>query len=187
VIKNSYPIKLDVSDKKQVEQGVKEVISKFGRVDILINNAGIAEWGKVIDVPYEHFERHISVNLLGAIYCTKAVLPYMVRQKSGVIINISSGLGKRGEAEASAYSASKFGMMGFSESIADEFKEYNIKVSTISPGEVDTPIHDSYLEKNSDRRGLMLKPGDIAELSLFLASLPYRVGIREVGVRSNYL
>lgn len=185
-IKNSYPIKLDVSDKKQVENSIKEVIKRFKKIDILVNNAGIAEWGKVIDVPYEHFERQIAVNLIGTIYCTKAVLPYMAKQSSGTIINISSGLGKRGEAECSGYCASKFGLMGFSESIADEFKEYKIKVHIISPGMVDTPIHDSYMAKNSDERKKMLIPEDIAEVALFLVTLPYNVGIKEISVRPNY-
>ncbi len=184
-IKNSYPVKLDVSDKDSVEKAVKEIIGKFGRIDILVNNAGIAEWGKVIDVDYGHFERQINTNLFGVIYCTKAVLPYMAKQKSGTIINISSGSGKKGEAECSAYCASKFGLMGFSESIAEEFKEYKIKVHTISPGMVDTPIHDSYISQNSAERKKMLLPEDIAEVALFLCGLPYRVGIKEVGVRPS--
>ena len=184
-IRNSFPVEMDVSDKNAVEKAVKEIIKKFGRIDILVNNAGIAEWGKVLDVDYEHFEKHIAVNLLGAIYCTKVVLPFMAKQKSGTIINISSGLGKRGEAECSAYCASKFGLMGFSESIAEEFKEYKIKVHTISPGMVDTPIHDSYIPQNSDERKKMLLPEDIAGVALFLCTLPYRVGIKEVGVRPN--
>lgn len=185
-IKNSFPVEMDAADRTNVIEAVDTVIKIYKRIDILVNNAGIAEWGKVLDVPYEHFEKHIAVNLLGAIYCTKAVLPYMARQKSGIIININSGLGKRGEAECSAYCASKFGLMGFSESIAEEFKEYNIKVHTISPGMVDTPIHNSYIPKNSSERKKMLLAEDIANMALFLCTLPDRVAIKEIGVRPNF-
>ena len=185
-IKNSYPYKLDVSDRKEVETVISEVISRFKRIDILVNNAGIAEWGSVIDSPYEHFERQINVNLLGTIYCTKAVIKFMAEQRSGTIINISSGLGKRGEAEASAYCASKFGVIGFSESIAEELKQYRINVHIISPGMVDTPIHDSYIAKDSSERKKMLMPEEIADVALFLATKPYYVGIKEISVRPNY-
>ncbi len=180
-IKNSYPLELDVTNKQSVKKAVKQIITKFKKIDILINNAGIAEYGKVADVDYVHFETQIKTNLLGTICCTKEVLPYMIKQKSGKIINISSGSGKKGAAETSAYCASKFGVVGFTESIAEEFKQYNINVHLINPGKVNTTIHK--IPHNDSRREKMLLPEDIANTCAFLAKLPERVDIREMNVK----
>src|SRR3989339_424014 len=139
-IKNSFPVELDVADKKSVKSAVQKIISRFKRIDILINNAGIVDYGTLLDVDYEHIDSQISTNLLGTIYCTKEVLRYMAAEKSGIIINIGSGSGKKGAAETSVYCASKFGVTGFTESIAEEFRHHNIKVHLINPGKVNTSI-----------------------------------------------
>jgi 3-oxoacyl-[acyl-carrier protein] reductase len=157
-------VKCDVSISSQVNSLVKSA-EKFGSktIDILVNNAGVAFNKKLIDTSEEEWDQTINTNLKGAFLFTKAVLPYMIARKSGVILNVNSGAGKVGFSNLSSYCASKFGLLGLAESLALEVDTYNIRVMTIFLGQVATKMWQdfdySYYEKNKSR---MLSPRDVA-------------------------
>ncbi len=180
---SAFAFKCDLTDKKQIEMLSNFVLKKFGKIDILLNNAGIAFWKKFNEMPLDEIEKTISLNLMGTIYCTKAFLPQFLEQKSGTIINISSGLGKRGATGAVAYCASKFGVVGFSESLYWELKDFGINVSCVLPGKVDTALFD--LPKNSPERKKMLSAEKVAELIVFLCKQPPFTNIKEISIRSG--
>jgi 3-oxoacyl-[acyl-carrier protein] reductase len=159
-------IRCDVSISSQVNSLVKSVMEKFGNntIDILVNNAGVAFNTKLIDTSEEEWDQTIDSNLKGAFLFTKAVLPYMISNRSGVILNVNSGAGKAGFSNLSAYCASKFGLVGLAESIALELSEYqNIRVLTIFLGEVATKMWQeydfSYYQRNKSK---MLQAKDVA-------------------------
>jgi 3-oxoacyl-[acyl-carrier protein] reductase len=156
-------IRCDVSNSFEVEHLVSSTIDTFKSIDILVNNAGIVYIKKLIDTS-EEWDKTIDINLKGSFLCTKAVLPFMIKNKSGVIINVSSGAGKTGFPDISAYCASKFGMIGLTESLAWEVANHNIRVMAICPGEVDTKMQQSvdlnYYKKNKNN---MLQPITVAE------------------------
>ena len=153
-------IKCDVSQASEIDYVVKSTIENFRRIDILVNNAGIVYIKKLIDTSEKEWDKTMDINLKGAFLFSKAVLPFMIKNGDGVIINVSSGAGKTGFPDISAYCASKFGMIGLTESLAWEVG----KVMAICPGEVDTKMqHDvdlDYYTKNKDK---MLKPNQVAE------------------------
>ena len=133
-------IKCDVSISSQVNSLVKSTIDKLGfeTIDILVNNAGVVFNKKLADTSEEEWDQTINTNLKGAFLFTKAVLPYMIRKKSGVILNLNSGAGKAGFCNLSSYCASKFGLTGLAESLALEVATYNIRVLTVFLGQVAT-------------------------------------------------
>lgn len=138
----------DVSDPSQVERLIRQAGERFGKVDTLVNNAGIGSAARFEEQPIEDFRRVMETNFWGAVYACKAVVPQMRSQPSGgVIINISSILGKRGLPFETAYCASKFALAGFSEALRTEIMTDNIDVSTIFPGAVETEIWDSATNK----------------------------------------
>ncbi len=168
---NALGIKCDVSKPAEVNSLVKLAIEKFGSstigstIDILVNNAGVAFNRKLIDTSPEEWNQTINSNLKSAFLFTKAVLPYMISKKSGVILNVNSGAGKTGFSNLSAYCASKFGLLGLAESLAPEVREYeNIRVLTIFLGKVATKMWQEYdfryYQKNKSK---MLQPNDVAE------------------------
>ena len=164
---NVLGIKCDVSIPAEVNSLVKLAIEKFGSstIDILVNNAGVAFNRKLIDTSEEEWNQTINSNLKSAFLFTKAVLPYMISKKSGVILNVNSGSGKAGFSNLSSYCASKFGLLGLAESLALEVREYgNIIVLTIFLGEVATKMWQGYdfryYQKNKSK---MLQPHDVAE------------------------
>lgn len=179
----AFAFECDITAKKQVQKLAEFVLKKFGKIDILINNAGIAFWQNFNEMPLNETEQTIAVNLMGAIYCTKAFLPVFLKQKSGTIINISSGLGKRGQANAVAYCASKFGVVGFTEALYWELKDFGINVSCVLPGKVDTPLFG--FPRDSPERKKMLSPEKVAELIVFLCNQPPYCNIKEISIRSG--
>ncbi len=134
----------DVSDSKQVKDMVSKVLSEFGKIDILINNAGFGHYQSLVDMPLDSIEQTVRTNLLGAIYCTKEVLPSMLERHSGHIVNVSSVSGKIGTPYMSSYCASKFALNGLSESLYHELKPMGIHVSVICPGPVRTNFRRTY-------------------------------------------
>lgn len=128
----------DVSLFKSVSNFVKETIDRLGKIDILLNNAGVAWEGEFADQDEESINQIIDTNIKGVMYTTKAVLPSMIKNKNGVIINVSSGAGKSGIPGLSAYCASKFAVVGFTESLAGEVEEHGVSVFAICPGQVAT-------------------------------------------------
>lgn len=173
--------KADVADHAQVEHAVEQLFKELGKFDILINNAGIAKFGGFLELPVEDWEQIISVNLFGMYYVTRAVLPKLIEQKSGDIINISSTAGEKGGPVTSAYSASKFGVMGLTESLAMEARKHNIRVTAFTPSTVVTDLAiDQGLVKGDEEN--VLQPEDLAELILASLKLKSRVFVKTAGL-----
>jgi 3-oxoacyl-[acyl-carrier protein] reductase len=158
-----FGLKCDVSVSLQVDNLVSKAVEKFGGVDILVNNAGIFTVKKLVDTSEKEWDQILAVNLKGAFLCCKAVLPHMLDKSFGAIVNVSSGAGKAGFDSLSAYCASKFGMIGLTESLAWEIAGHTIRVMAICPGEVATKMQEGdpdYYKGNRDR---MLQPRQVAE------------------------
>ena len=173
-------IKADVSQEDQVESMVQKVIAEFGRIDILVNSAGFAKHAHIHEIQTDVWDLTMNVNLRGIMLCTRAVFKIMMKQQSGYIINISSGAGKQGSAMYGTYSASKFGVIGFTQSLAAEGRQNGIKASVICPGPVATRMRTSN-HPGEDSTKLM-QSQDIADVALFLVTQPKRAYIGEVVV-----
>ena len=174
----------DVADINSVNEAVKQIGSELGPIDILINNAGTAKFGKFLELEPADWENIIQVNLMGTYYVTRAVLPEMIERQTGDIINISSTAGQRGAPVTSAYSASKFAVIGLSESLMQEVRKHNIRVSTLTPSTVatDMAIDLKLTDGNPDR---VMQPEDFAELIVAQLKLNRRVFIKEAGIWST--
>lgn len=170
--RNSLSVTCDVSDADQVAAMVEQALETFGRVDILVNNAGIQVRSPVAEMRIEDWDHTLAVNLRGAFLCTRAVLPHMIRRRKGWIINISSDSGKHGWPTGSAYCASKFGLIGMTESVALEVMQDGIHVNAICPGGVVTPLsaHQQTPAGEPYDRSDFLQPEEIATVAVFLAS-----------------
>lgn len=169
-------VKADVSNVEEVENLVKEVLNKFGSIDILINNAGITRDNLLIRMSEKEFDEVLGTNLKGAFNCTKAVSKVMIKQKSGKIINVSSVVGIIGNAGQSNYAAAKAGLIGFTKSVAKELAKRGITVNAVAPGFIETDMTSKLPEKakveflNNIPLSRPGKPEDVAKAVLFLAS-----------------
>lgn len=169
-------IPLDVTDSRAVADGVNEVISHWKRVDFLVNNAGITRDTLLMRMKEEDWDRVISVNLKGAFNFSKAVIRQMMKQRSGVIVNISSVVGIIGNAGQTNYAASKAGLIAFTKSLAKEVGPRNVRVVAVAPGFIETDmtavlpdeVKKAYFNNIPLRR--FGKPEDVAELVAFLCS-----------------
>ena len=135
---DAIAVDLDVRDFAQCQAMVQRTIDAWGQVDVLVNNAGVIRIGPVVAFSEEDWDLVIDVNLKGTFLCSKAVAGHMMQRKKGAIINLSSIAGKRGNPMVSAYTTSKFGVIGFTQSLAQEMAPSNVTVNAICPGEVDT-------------------------------------------------
>lgn len=133
---------LDVTKNESVKTAVSAVLEGSGKIDVLINNAGIGKLGAVEELPVENFIHEMDTNYIGAIRCTKAVLPHMRERKSGLIINISSVGARLSNYFNASYSASKAALEAFSECLAMEVLPFNIRVAVVEPGVIDTPLQN---------------------------------------------
>ncbi|BBH23677.1 3-ketoacyl-ACP reductase [Paenibacillus baekrokdamisoli] len=171
----------DVSNKAEVDAAVGTLFQQLGAIDILINNAGIAQFGTLLDMEPEQWEQIIQTNLMGTYYVTRASLPVMIERNSGNIINIASTAGERGFATGSAYVASKFAVMGLTESLMQELRKFNIRVTALTPSTVNTELASSAGLKIGDE-DRMMQPEDVAELAVAALKLPQRVFIKTAGI-----
>ncbi|WP_162053898.1 3-ketoacyl-ACP reductase [Pontibacter pamirensis] len=177
-------VSADVADIDAVNKAVVQVKQELGPIDILINNAGTATFGKFLELEPAEWEKNIQVNLMGVYYTTRAVLPDMIERSTGDIINISSTAGQKGAAVTSAYSASKFAVMGLSESLMQEVRKHNIRVSALTPSTVVTELAQSNNLISGDPERVM-HPEDLAEFIIAQLKLNRRVFIKEAGLWST--
>ncbi len=176
----------DVTKAEQCAALIDFATKAFGRVDILVNNAGTNIKDRTLrELTPESWDLMIRTNLDGAFYCTKAVLTQMFDRKDGVIVNVVSVAGKRANPlGGAAYVAAKFGMGGLGLVLSNEEKDSGVRVSNVYPGEIDTPILAARPKPVTDeQRALILKPEDVAEAVLFVASLPARVSVPELVIK----
>lgn len=174
----------DVSDIESVNKAVESIQKTLGDIDILINNAGTGTFGKFLELEPAQWENQVKVNLFGVYYTTRAVLPQMIERETGDIVNVSSTAGLRGNAGTSAYSASKFGVMGLTESLMQEVRKHNIRVTALAPSTVVTDLAKSanLINNNEDR---MMQPEDFAELIIAQLKLNRRVFVKESSIWST--
>lgn len=160
---SSTVVVCDVSDHGQVKEMVRRVLSEFGKIDILINNAGFGLYQSFVDIPLESVEGMVRTNFFGAVYCTKAVLPSMLEKRSGYIVNISSVAGMIGTPNMASYCATKFALIGLSESLYHELRPLGIHVSVICPGPVRTKMALLFDRMAPGAPGfLVLKPEEVS-------------------------
>lgn len=169
---------VDISAQEDVEQVVNQLTQELGTVDILINNAGIGGFATLLDMDPQDWKKIIDVNLMGTYYMTRAVLPQLIEKNGGDIINISSTNGLNGAATSSAYSASKFGVIGLTESLAQEVRRNNIRVTALTPSTVATElaIKTNLIAENNDEK--YMQPEDIAEFIVSQLKLHPRIYVK---------
>jgi 3-oxoacyl-[acyl-carrier protein] reductase len=166
---DALAIPTDLAVDEDIQRLVEESQAKWGAVDILINNAG---WGKrapVVGASLTDWDQTFRLNLRAPMVLAKALLPKMIAKREGAVINIGSVSGKTGEANGAAYSASKFGLIGFTQSLYEEVREHGIKVAVILPGFVDTPLIPPNRQLD---RSKMIQADDIAQTVLFVLTSP---------------
>lgn len=180
----------DVREEAQVEQAVAATIDKFDRIDILINSAGLSLNGEVEGYKLEDWRTVIDTNLTGTFLTCRAVLPVMKRQGGGQIINLSSGAGRNGIKQMAAYCASKFGVIGFTESLALEGRNQNIRVSVLLPGSVATNFSQTARRENEagsaakgKEIGYSMTPDEVASVIVAMLTQPDQAWMSEVVLR----
>lgn len=183
-IKAFYAV-FDLSDYAQVKTNIKTIIDTLGGVDILVNNAGIAAFGALNDMEVSLWEQIIQTNVMGMYYVTKEVLPHLIAQNQGEIINVSSTAGLSGNASTSAYSASKFAVIGMSEALMKEVRKNNIRVCTLTPSTIASDLSIELGIATKDSEDSVLQPEDFAELILAGLKLPRRAMLKSASLWST--
>jgi 3-oxoacyl-[acyl-carrier protein] reductase len=165
----AWAVQTDVADELQVDRLIEETVARHGRLDILVNNAGVVAGGRLAETTTKSFDEVISVNLRGTFFCCRAGFAQMKKQGGGIIINMSSVAGVQAWAGTGTYSASKYGIMALTKSLADEGRPHHIKVSAICPGSVADDLVDASPEDIlcSEK----IDPFDVAEAAVYLATL----------------
>lgn len=170
-------IQADVSEADDVENMVETVIEKLGKIDILVNNAAIQPVGTILETDVNTWDRVMKVNLRSAFLCCKYVVPHMIKNKSGSIVNVASVLGLRGGDKIIAYATSKAGLIGFTKSLAEDLMPYNIRVNAVAPRAIDTQMFRAYRSEEEIKKKVgrylfnrLGRPEEVANAILFLAS-----------------
>jgi 3-oxoacyl-[acyl-carrier protein] reductase len=172
----AFAVKIDVADGEQVKAGFKQVIEKFGRLDILVNNAAVTRDGLAMRMKKEDWDAVLQTNLTGAHLCIQQALPTMMKARSGRIINISSVVAQSGNAGQANYVAAKAGLIGLTKAIAIEIASRNITVNAVAPGFIETPMTDVLPDKVKEELKVRIPLGrmgsarDVAAAIVFLAS-----------------
>ncbi|KAF2330106.1 3-ketoacyl-ACP reductase [Flavobacterium nitrogenifigens] len=174
----------DVSDINSINAAAEKAIAEFKHIDILINSAGIASFGKFLELEPEAWERIIQVNLMGTYFTTRAIIPNMIERQTGDIINISSTAGLNGNALTSAYSASKFAVLGLTDSLMQEMRKHNIRVTALTPSTVATDMaKDLNLTDGNPEK--VMQSEDMADLIIAQLKLNRRVFIKNSSIWST--
>jgi 3-oxoacyl-[acyl-carrier protein] reductase len=168
----------DVKQEAAVEALVQRALAEWGRVDLLVNAAGVATFAPVTDSKLDDWDQILAVNLRGAVLCCRAVLPAMIAQRRGTIINVGSVVTSRSLTGSAAYTASKYGLLGFSRVLAEEMRAQGVRVGVLSAGATDTPLWDAM--PGAPARERMLRPDQVAEAALLMAALDANATLEEV-------
>ena len=164
--RRALAVPTDLAEERQIEAMARRALQEFGRVDVLVNNAGTGADDEVVGMPTEHWRYVFAVNLDAAFFACRALLPAMIRQRSGVIVNVTSRAAKVGRIKRTAYCASKAGLGAFGMALAKEVEPYNIRVNTLLPGPVDTKMYARGGDMTQEK---LLAPEAVADAILFLA------------------
>jgi NADP-dependent 3-hydroxy acid dehydrogenase YdfG len=185
-------VPVDVADREQAHAFVDTAKSELGRLDVLVNNAGVMLLGPFEPQDPDEWRRMMDVNVYGLLHCTQAALPVMREQGSGHIVNVSSVAGRYAAAENAVYNFTKWGVTGFSEALRQEGREHGIRVTCLEPGYVETELRESLSEAGRAQqegvRDLMDEPltsDDMARIIVFCVSQPQRVSLSEILVRPS--
>jgi len=168
----------DVRQEPAVAALISRALAEHGRIDCLVTAAGLAAFASVADIKTEEWDQLMAVNLRGAFLSCRAVLPTMMAQRRGTIINIGSVVTSRALPGSAAYSATKYGVLGFSRVLAEEMRSHGVRVGVLSAGATDTPLWDAVAAPPD--RSRMLQPEQIAEAALFMASVPAGASLEEL-------
>ncbi|MHA7944169.1 3-ketoacyl-ACP reductase [Formosa sp. 3Alg 14/1] len=175
----------DVTSQEDIEIAAKTILYQFKTIDILINNAGIAKFGSFLALEPEEWEHIIKVNVMGIYYVTRAFLQDMINNKSGDIVNISSTAGLTGNVSTSAYTASKFAVLGLTESLMQEVRKYNIRVTALTPGNSESGSNELNLTNINEENEKQAE--DFSELVIAQLKLNKRIAIKKSNIWSANL
>jgi NAD(P)-dependent dehydrogenase (short-subunit alcohol dehydrogenase family) len=168
----------DVTDPAALDALVAHALADGGRIDILVTAAGMAGFGPVAEAAPAEWDQLLDVNLRGAMLCCRAVLPAMMARRRGTIVNIGSVVTSRTLAGSAAYTASKYGLLGFSRVLAEEMRPHGVRVGVLSAGATDTPLWD--VVSSPPDRGLMLRPEQVAEGALVMVEIAPNAALEEM-------
>jgi NAD(P)-dependent dehydrogenase (short-subunit alcohol dehydrogenase family) len=168
----------DVRQEASVEALVRRALAEWRQVDVLVNAAGVATFAPVTDAKIDDWDQMLAVNLRGAVLCCRAVLPAMIGCRRGTIINVGSVVTSRSLTGSAAYTASKYGLLGFSRVLAEEMRSHGVRVGVLSAGATDTPLWDAM--PGAPARDRMLRADQVAEVALLMASLGPNATLEEV-------
>lgn len=168
----------DARQEASVEALVRRALAEWRQVDVLVNAAGVATFAPVTDSKLDDWDQTLAVNLRGAVLCCRAVLPAMIGRHRGTIISVGSVVTSRSLAGSAAYTASKYGLLGFSRVLAEEMRSHGVRVGVLSAGATDTPLWDTM--PGAPARDRMLRADQVAEAALLMASLGPNATLEEV-------
>jgi short-subunit dehydrogenase len=174
----AFTVTADVSEETAVSGLVQRTLAEQGRIDVLVTAAGTASFGLAADAKLAEWDQMLSVNLRGAMLCCRAVLPTMMAQRSGTIINIGSVVTSRVLTGSAAYTASKYGLLGFSRVLAEEMRAHGVRVAVLSAGATDTSLWDAI--PSPPDRARMLRPDQVAEAALAMAVMDGNATLEEI-------
>jgi NADP-dependent 3-hydroxy acid dehydrogenase YdfG len=174
----AVPVVCDIRKKNDITNAVKTAKELFSSIDILVNNSGLGVTSKIVDCTDEEWDLVVDTNLKGVFWMTREVLPTMISQRSGYIINIASQAAMHGYANAGPYCASKFGVVGFSEALQIEIREFGIIVHSLCPALVQVPSPENDDEMNDE----VLQAEDLASTLMFLLTQPKRIKYENIGL-----
>lgn len=177
----AYAFVCNVQSERNVISTKKKILEKCGTIDIIVNNAGVTVFKSLLDTKSYEFDYIMDTNLRGSFLMIKAVLPLMIKKRKGHIINILSVAANTAFEESSVYAASKAGLLALANSLRAEVRRYNIKVTNVFPGSIDTPMWDSKIRARYKNR--MLDPRDIADIIVHTANQPKKVVMEDVIIR----
>ncbi len=188
-------VEADVTDEASARAAVERTVDRFGRLDVLVNNAGVMLLGPIVDAPVEEWRRMVELNLLGLLYCTHAALPHLLRaaddgpRRVADVVNVSSVAGRIARVGNGVYSATKFGVVAFSEALRQEVTTRHVRVTIVEPGAVLTELathnRPEIIETMSSTFGSMemMRSEDIGEAVVFAVTRPRHVVLNEVLIR----